>query len=81
MPADGQKVLAAVPVAVFEDIGRGPPLAPDAKSFDVCIPDGLARGQFSYGFEGNSTDRQLDTKNVTLRRRWGVLIGHCYTMV
>jgi len=66
MSADGQKVLAAVLVAVFENVNRGPPLAADAEAFDVRVPDGLAGCKFGYGFEGDFADGQLATKYLLL---------------
>ena len=68
MPADGQKMLTAILVTVLEDIDRGMALAPDAKPFDVRIPDGLAGCQFGYGFEGNSADGQLATNSLSYLR-------------
>jgi hypothetical protein len=35
MPSDGQKALAAVAVAVLEDIDGCSPLASDAEPFDI----------------------------------------------
>ena len=69
MAADGQKVLAAILVAVFEDIDRGTPLASDAKPFDVRIPDGLTWCQLGYGFGRNSRDGQLATSHFSYQNR------------
>lgn len=74
MPADGPKVLTAILVAVFEDVDSGMPLAPDTKSFDVRIPDGLVGCQLGYGFERNATDGQLATESVKLIWNLDVLI-------
>jgi hypothetical protein len=67
MPADGHKALAAILVAIFEDVDRSPALAADTEAFDVGVPDSLPRSQLNDGFERNSTDRQLATIHLKLR--------------
>jgi hypothetical protein len=47
MPADGQEVLAAALVPIFEDKDSRAALASHAEAFDVCVPDCLAWRQFS----------------------------------
>ena len=48
---DGQKMLAASPVAILQDVDGRMALAADAEPFDVRIPDCLARCQLGYRFE------------------------------
>jgi hypothetical protein len=68
MAADGHKMLAAVLVTIFEDIGHGTPLAPDAKSFDARVPDSLTGRQFRDRFGGNSKGGQLATTHFSYQR-------------
>jgi hypothetical protein len=75
---DGQKTLAAGPIAILENIDGRMALASDAEAFGVRIPDCLARCQLGDRFDGNPADCQLATNCLKLRQVCCFNIKHYY---
>jgi len=59
MAANCDEALAAITITVLQDKDRGASLAPDAKAFDLGIPDSLARCQLRYRFRGYLQNCQI----------------------